>query len=100
VLGLLLVVAAGLLATWQWQQAERQGRIAIARLQTSEAQAVAERYPQRALLLAAEAVRRPLEVDGLRLGGPETVLRSLLGSTGGLPLPGRGGAVRSLAFDP
>ena len=76
--------------------AERQARTAIARLQASQAAAAAERHPIRALLLAAESVRRPLDADGTRLGGSETVLRELIGATGGRPL----GEACALGFDP
>jgi hypothetical protein len=79
---------------------ERQTRVAIARLQAYEARAVADRFPLRALLLAAEAVKRPLEADGVALGGPESVLRELVGRTDGLPLRGHEGPIRAIAFDP
>ena len=82
---LALAVAGGFLA-WQWQQTERQQRTAIARLQASQAAAEAETNPIRALLLAAEAVKRPFETDGVRLGGPESLLRQIVASTGGMPL--------------
>jgi len=77
-------------------EATRHACIAIARLQAAEARGIAERYPVRALLLAAEAVKRPLEPDGIRLGVPETVLRECIGATGGIPLNG----VNVAAFDP
>jgi len=43
------------------QEAEKYARTAVARLLASEAQEVASNYPQRALLLATEAVKRPLD---------------------------------------
>jgi hypothetical protein len=100
VIGLLAIAFAGLFSAWQWHQAKRQERMAIARLQVSRALAVRDSYPQRALLLATEAVKRPLETDDVRLGGPETLLRDLIASTGGLPLRGHKGEVWALAFDP
>jgi WD40 repeat protein len=96
-LGLLAVLMAGVFSAWQWQQTAAQQRIAVARLQASQATAEAERYPVRALLLAAEAVKRPLEADDVRLGGPESVLRERIAATGGIPLAAEG---LCLGFDP
>ncbi len=76
--------------------AERKGRETIAQRQASEAQDLNNEYPIRALLLAIEAVKRPLEADGARLGDAESLLRELLESTGGIPLQGSS----ALAFDP
>jgi WD40 repeat protein len=120
-IGLTVVVGAGLFAGWQWwraeqqrqvaeeqqhqaeqqkKAAERQERIATARMQASQAQVIADTYPERALLLAAEAIKRPLEADGIRLGGVETALRSLLGATGGRRLAECADfSIEPLAFD-
>lgn len=98
--GVLTVVLTALFGAWQWQQAKRQARIAIAQLQVLQASTVRNSDPQLALLLAAEAVRRPLDTDHVRLGAPETLLRDLLASTGGFPLRGHQGVVKALAFDP
>ncbi len=93
---LLAIVVSGLFSYWQWQETEKQKRIAIARLQASLALAESDKHPIRALLLAVESVKRPWDSDGLRLGGPESLLRELIASIGGIPLNG-GSAV---AFDP
>jgi WD40 repeat protein len=69
-------------------EAQREARVALSRLLASEADRVAERFPERALLLAVEAMRRPLEADGMRLPGLETRLRELLASIGGVPILG------------
>ncbi|MBV5332230.1 ATP-binding protein, partial [bacterium] len=62
------LVVAAVSVLYQWQQTESQKRIAIARLQTYEAVKVAEKNPIRALLLAAEAVKRPFDASGIRFG--------------------------------
>ncbi len=77
--------------------AERQQRTALARLQATQAQEERERHPVRALLLAVEAVKRPLDTDGVVLGHPATVLRQVIAQTGGKPLPT---ASDPTAFDP
>jgi len=97
VVGVLALAVAGGFSAWQWQQTARQQRTAIARLQASQAEAVRDKHPIRALLLAAEAVRWPLKKDGVLLGGPETLLRELMAATGGKLLIGAGPAVD---FDP
>lgn len=93
-----VIIFAGV-ATWQWHQAERQSRIALSRTLATSAQSIMNYKPQRALLLAVEAVKRPLEADGVLLGEAETVLRNILTVSGGLPLGGHNGPVSSLSFD-
>jgi len=78
-------------------ESKRHARTAVARLQAFQAQAQRNLHPIRALLLAAESVKRPLEQDEAALGGPESVLRDLIGATGGIPLSGR---VLTLGVDP
>ncbi len=109
--GLLAIVSAGLFASWQWWQAERerdvadqqtrralrQERIAVARLTASQAAAERDQHPIRALLLAAESVKRPLDTDDVFLGGPTALLREVVATTGGSALAGGG---RVVAIDP
>lgn len=73
-------------AELQRQAAERQARKAFSRLLASEAAAIKDSSPIRALLLAAEAVKRPFEADGITLGRPESLLRELVARVGGTPL--------------
>jgi WD40 repeat protein len=95
-LGLLAVLLAGGFSAWQWQQTDAQTRIAVARLQTFQAKTEAAEHPVRALLLAIEAVKRPLAADGTRLGSAETVLRERMAAISGIPLT----TGASIAFDP
>jgi WD40 repeat protein len=67
-------------------RAERQARIALSHQLTALARSVAERYPERALLLAVEAMRGPLEAVGLRAGWAESLIRERLSAQGAMPV--------------
>ena len=81
----ILIGIAGL-ANVQRLAAERQERMAIARSQVSEAELYKGDDPIRALLLSAQAVKRPFEADDVQLGRPMTLLRELISATGGISL--------------
>ena len=100
VIAFLAIVFAAVFSAVQRQQAKRQERMAIARLQVLQASAIRDKYPLRALLLAADAVKRTLDAEVTGRGGPESMLRDLVASIGGFPLHGHESGVTSLAFDP
>jgi WD40 repeat protein len=83
------------------ERAERQAIIARSGQLAALAQtAYAENYPQRALLLAVEAVSPTLQSDDLRVPAAEEVLWQALGNSGGLGLGVHDDAVRTVAISP
>jgi WD40 repeat protein len=101
-------------ATWQWREADaarvraieahasadRNARIALSRQLTAESGAIASRYPIVALILAIEAVRTPLEEDGIRATRAISQLHERLAETGGTSLSTSNEAITRLAFSP
>ena len=69
-------------------KAEQQARIARAHQLTTQAQTAFEKYPQRSLLLAVEAIEITLRKDEPRVPAAEQMLRDVLTNTGGIPLNG------------
>lgn len=87
-LAVLLVAAAGLIVlvlVLRSQVAERE-RLRTAQLLARQAEEVAGRYPQRAVLLAAAAVRTSLDHDEPLEPAAESALRKALAGCGGIPL--------------
>jgi WD40 repeat protein len=82
-------------------RAERQAIIARSGQLAAQAQAaMSENYPQRALLLAVEAVSSTLQSDDLRVPAAEEVLWQALGYSGGLGLGVHDGSVKTVAISP
>jgi hypothetical protein len=67
---------------------EQRRRIADSRQLAAQSQAVFKDYPQRALLLAVEALQVTLEEGDPPVVAAEQTLRDALSNTGGKPLPG------------
>jgi WD40 repeat protein/energy-coupling factor transporter ATP-binding protein EcfA2 len=89
--------AAEATAQAERDRAEEQARIAQARQLATQAQTALDGdWPQRSLLLAAEAI----QAHHPRLPAAEQALRDALQKTGGLPLSGHEGPIYAVAFSP
>ncbi len=82
------------------QKAERQTRIAQARQLAAQAQVTFDKYPQRSLLLAIEAIKSTVRQDEPRVPEAEQALRDVLAKTGGIGLSGHEGWITAVAVSP
>jgi len=101
----LLALAIGLgiaakIAMDNASEAMRQSRIALARQLAAQSQAALEKYPQRSLLLAVEALATTKRYGEPRVPIAEEVLRQALSHTGGRGLSGHEGSISSIAISP
>lgn len=103
-LGLVLATAAGI-ATWNAivanaarRQVERHLRVANARRLAAQSEAAAGSTPQRALLLAAEAVRATASFRETVEPAAEQALRRALANAGGAGVAQHGTKIQQLAF--
>jgi hypothetical protein len=94
-----IVVATGI-ANRQSRIAKEQARVATARQLAAESQAALENYPQRSLLLAAEAVATNTREGEPRVPAAENALRQALSATGGWGLSGHEGGIAAVALSP
>ena len=81
-------------------RAEQQTRYARSGQLVVQAQTVLATYPQRSLLLSAEALRITLAAGDPRVPAAEDALRQALASNGGRVLSGHKGAIRVAALSP
>ena len=88
------------LAEQQKQEAERQARIATARQLAAQAQSALDKYPQRSLLLALEALNVTMREKERRVPAAEQALRDALANTGGIGLSGHEDAIRAVSISP
>ena len=102
-----LAVAAGVIAVliaiaalyFMWQ-ADQQTRIASAVRLAAQSQITLEKYPQRSLLLAVEAVYTNKRKGEPHVPEAETALRQALSSIGGRGLSGHKEAISAVAISP
>ena len=80
--------------------AEAEAHVSRVRALAAQAQSVLERHPQRSLLLATEAFSATLHEGSPYVPAAEQALREALANTGGHPLSGHKGEVRTLAISP
>jgi hypothetical protein len=111
-LGLVIAIFLGSLAIWQWvlaqrnyatsesrrHDAERQTRLATAQRLAVQADAVAADYPQRSVLLAAEAVQVSLRAGEPPLMVARQSLHQALSRMGGKGLWGHGQMAPNFGF--
>jgi WD40 repeat protein len=91
--------AAAANAGIQAEQQSRKARLATANLLAAQANDSAEKYPQRALLLAVEALNVNT-TSGAPRTAAEQALRDALANSGGRGFGGREGAVTDVAISP
>lgn len=91
---------AQVVAETQRDEAARQARIATARQLAAEAEAAVAAYPQRALLLAVEAVQTTTRAGEPAAPAAEDALRRALGSAGGQGLSGHELTVKTVTISP
>jgi len=81
-------------------EAEKQARRALAGQLAAQSQAALDRYPQRSLLLAVEALSVTMRAGEPRTPAAEQVLREALARAGGRGLGGHEGPIRAVAISP
>jgi acyl transferase domain-containing protein len=77
-------------------RAEQQARFARSGQLVAQAQAVLEKYPQRSLLLAVEALNITMQAGEPRIPAAEDALRQALANSGGRSLGGHEGPVTAV----
>jgi hypothetical protein len=99
-----IALLAAVFAIYAYFKAEKQSlialqqqKIATARWLASESNAAIGRYPQRAILLAVEAIKAS-EIEDFRLPAPEQALRNALSATSGYGIAGRESPVDAIAI--
>jgi len=92
--------AAAASAGIQAEQQSREARLATANLLAAQANDSAEKYPQRALLLAVEALNVNNISGEPRTPAAEQALRDALANSGGRGVGGREGTVTDVAISP
>jgi len=92
-----IIIAAGV-AIILWKKAERQTRVVTAQYLAAESQAALEKYPQRSLLLAVEALNVTLKMGEPCVPAAEQAIRQALTKTSGYGLAGHDGAITAVAF--
>ena len=114
VIFILLAVGAAMVAGLQWQVAqnhaeeaqqaqaiaEQRERAALSGQLAAQAQALSERYPQRSLLLAVEALELTRREKERRVPAAEDALRQTLSMVGGRPLGGYDVSFSVVAISP
>ena len=92
-----VMIILAIVATGFGIYANMQARIANLRRLIAQAQATAAEYPQRGVLLAAEAVRAASD-ESLLLPAAQQALRNALARCGGAGLTGHSGAITDMAI--
>ncbi len=94
VLGLMLVAVRG------WQQAAQERRLANFDDLLAQATAAGEKYPQRGLLLAVEALKLIEHQGGANLENAKQIILQILTNTGGVSLLGHSQRINTMALSP
>ncbi len=98
--GVALLIALSGFAFWNANEAKKQGQVALSRQLAAQAVSDLDSWPQRSLLLAAEANSIAHETGKKGVTAAEQSLHQLLADVGGIPLHAHENDVVAVAFSP